>query len=158
MILLVWDVRNAATCLGFFLSLLIRTDTDTDTDTSSCFIWVLLNFYLFFYICHVLNINIEFIGWYIMYFCHPIFFFLQKFTTWHIDHHPILFFLFNSKQNTESKHNRIITHTEVTADGWRQFFSKQWRVLVGSLFCCYGKTGSCRREKLAWRCLKLLCQ
>lgn len=49
MILLVWDVRNAATCLGFFLSLLIRTDTDTDTDTdtSSCFILVLLNFYFF---------------------------------------------------------------------------------------------------------------
>lgn len=75
MILLVWDVRNAATCLGFFLSLLIRTDTDTDTDTSSCFIWVLLNFF-FFDICHV--VNIKFIGWYIMYFCQPGFFFSFK--------------------------------------------------------------------------------
>lgn len=130
----------------------------------SCHYWfelilvlVLLGIVEFFFdICHV--VNIKFIGWYIMYFCHPVFFFLQKFTTWHIDHHPILFFLFNSKQNTESKtQQNYHTHTEVTTDGWRQFFSKQWRVLVGSLFCCYGKTGSCRREKLAWRCLKLLC-
>lgn len=117
MILLVWDVRNAATCLGFFLSLLIRTDTDTDTDTdtSSCFIWVLLNFYFFFDICHV--VNIKFIGWYIMYFCYPVFFFLQKFTTWHIDHHPILFFLFNSKQNTEAKTQQNY-HTH-RGDDWR---------------------------------------
>lgn len=67
MILLVWDVRNAATCSVFFLSLLIRTDTDT----SSCFIrycWI----FFFLDICHV--VNIKFIGWYIMYFCHPVFF------------------------------------------------------------------------------------
>lgn len=49
-------------------------------------------------------------------FLPPSFFFLQKFTTWHIDHHPILFFLFNSKQNTEAKHNRIIAHR---GDDWR---------------------------------------
>lgn len=111
-------------------------------------------FIFFFDICHV--VNIKFIGWYIMYFCYPVFFFLQKFTTWHIDHHPILFFLFNSKQNTEAKTQQNY-HTH-RGDDWRLFFSKQWRVLVGSLFCCFGKTGSCRREKLAWRCLKLLCQ
>lgn len=107
MILLVWDVRNAATCRVFFLSLLIRTDT------SSCFFgycWI-----FFFDICHV--VNIKFIGWYIMYFCHPVFFFLQKFTTWHIDHHPILFFLFNSKQNTEAKTQQNY-HTH-RGDDWR---------------------------------------
>lgn len=156
MILLVWDVRNAATCLGFFLSLLIRTDTDTDTDTdtSSCFILVLLYFF-FFDICHV--VNIKFIGWYIMYFCHPVFFSFKN-----LQRGISITILYCSSCSTanriqKQKHNRIITHTEVTTDGWRQFFSKQWRVLVGSLFCCYGKTGSCRREKLAWRCLKSLC-
>lgn len=152
MILLVWDVRNAATCLGFFLSLLIRTDTDTST--SSCFIWVLLYFF-FFDICHV--VNVEFIGWYIMYFCHPVFFSFKN-----LQRGISITILYCSSCSTanriqKQKHNRIITHTEVTTDGWRQFFSKQWRVLVGSLFCCYGKTGSCRREKLAWRCLKSLC-
>lgn len=69
----------------------------------------------FFDICHV--VNIKFIGWYIMYFCHPFFFFLQKFTTWHIDHHPILFFLFNSKQNTEAKTQQNY-HTH-RGDDWR---------------------------------------
>lgn len=71
--------------------------------------------FFFFDICHV--VNIKFIGWYIMYFCHPIFFFLQKFTTWHIDHHPILFFLFNSKQNTEAKTQQNY-HTH-RGDDWR---------------------------------------
>lgn len=146
MILLVWDVRNAATCRVFFLSLLIRTDT------SSCFFgycWI-----FFFDICHV--VNIKFIGWYIMYFCHPIFFYFKN-----LQRGISITILYCSSCSTanriqKQKQNRIITHTEVTTDGWRQF-SKQWRVLVGSLFCCFGKTGSCRREKLAWRCLKLLC-
>lgn len=52
-----------------------------------------------------------------MYFCQPGFFFLQKFTTWHIDHHPILFFLFNSKQNTEAKTQQNY-HTH-RGDDWR---------------------------------------
>lgn len=47
----------------------------------------------------------------------PSFFFLQKFTTWHIDHHPILFFLFNSKQNTEAKTQQNY-HTH-RGDDWR---------------------------------------
>lgn len=46
-----------------------------------------------------------------------VFFFLQKFTTWHIDHHPILFFLFNSKQNTEAKTQQNY-HTH-RGDDWR---------------------------------------
>lgn len=112
--------------------------------------------FFFFDICHV--VNIKFIGWYIMYFCHPVFFSFKN-----LQRGISITILYCSscstanriqKQNTtELSH----THTEVTTDGWRQFFSKQWRVLVGSLFCCYGKTGSCRREKLAWRCLKSLC-
>lgn len=119
---------------------------------------VLFGYCWIFFFWHLSCCKYLKIYWVVYYvFLPPSFFFLQKFTTWHIDHHSILFFLFKSKQNTEAKHNRIITHTEVTTDGWRQFFSKQWRVLVGSLFCCYGKTGSCRREKLAWRCLKSLC-
>lgn len=114
---------------------------------------VLLNF--FFDICHV--VNNKFIGWYIMYFCHPVFFSFKN-----LQRGISITILYCSSCSTanriqKQKHNRIITHTEVTTDGWRQFFSKQWRVLVGSLFCCYGKTGSCRREKLAWRCLKSLC-
>lgn len=111
--------------------------------------------FIFFYICHV--VNIKFIGWYIMYFCHPVFFSFKN-----LQRGISITILYCSSCSTanriqKQKHNRIITHTEVTTDGWRQFFSKQWRVLVGSLFCCYGKTGSCRREKLAWRCLKSLC-
>lgn len=50
-------------------------------------------------------------------FLPPSFFFLQKFTTWHIDHHPILFFLFNSKQNTEAKTQQNY-HTH-RGDDWR---------------------------------------
>lgn len=112
-------------------------------------------FFFFLDICHV--VNIKFIGWYIMYFCHPVFFSFKN-----LQRGISITILYCSSCSTanriqKQKHNRIITHTEVTTDGWRQFFSKQWRVLVGSLFCCYGKTGSCRREKLAWRCLKLLC-
>lgn len=111
--------------------------------------------FFFFDICHV--VNIKFIGGYIMYFCHPVFFSFKN-----LQRGISITILYCSSCSTanriqKQKHNRIITHTEVTTDGWRQFFSKQWRVLVGSLFCCYGKTGSCRREKLAWRCLKLLC-
>lgn len=111
--------------------------------------------FFFFDICHV--VNIKFIGWYIMYFCHPVFFSFKN-----LQRGISITILYCSSCSTanriqKQKHNRIITHTEVTTDGWRQFFSKQWRVLVGSLFCCYGKTGSCRREKLAWRCLKSLC-
>lgn len=45
------------------------------------------------------------------------FFFFQKFTTWHIDHHPILFFFFNSKQNTEAKTQQNY-HTH-RGDDWR---------------------------------------
>lgn len=112
MILLVWDVRNAATCRVFFLSLLIRTDTDT----SSCFIrycWI----FFFLDICHV--VNIKFIGWYIMYFCHPVFFSFKN-----LQRGISITILYCSSCSTanriqKQKHNRIITHTQrwrLTAD------------------------------------------
>lgn len=116
MILLVWDVRNAATCLGFFLSLLIRTDTDTDTDTSSCFIWVLVYFF-FFDICHV--VNIKFIGWYIMYFCQPGFFFPSK--IYNVAYRSPSYIVLLVQQQTEyrSKNTTELSHTQrwrLTAD------------------------------------------
>lgn len=73
--------------------------------------------FFFFYICHV--VNIKFIGWYIMYFCQPGFFFPSK--IYNVAYRSPSYIVLLLQQQTEyrSKNTTELSHTQrwrLTAD------------------------------------------